>query len=195
MCCGFSTQVTSATLRALAPDERIAAIADPGSIAPVNAALAAPRPSPHLARWGIAAQDDDGVVVARATVGGAPVLVAAQDERFLGGSAGANHAETLRSLFRIALAEGPAAVLLLCASGGVRLHEANPAEIALARALAALLDLRAVGVRVLAIGVGDVFGGARGARLRRGSHRARSRGPARTVRAQGDRGNARQRRA
>ncbi len=161
MCCAFSTlDPTTAALRSLAPDERIAAIADPGSVVPVNAALGLPRPSPHLARWGIAAQDDDGVVVARATIGGAPVLIAAQDERFLGGSAGANHAEALRSLFGIALVERPAAVLLLCASGGVRLHEANPAEIALARALSALLDLRAAGVRVLAIGVGDVFGGA-----------------------------------
>jgi malonate decarboxylase beta subunit len=158
MCCAIASRSTA--LRQLAPGERIAAIADPGSVAPVDAALSAPRPSPHLARWGIAAHDDDGVVVARATIGGAAVLVAAQDERFLGGSAGANHAEALRGLFRIALVQRPVAVLLLCASGGVRLHEANPAEIALARSLAALLDLRAAGVPVLAIGVGDVFGGA-----------------------------------
>ena len=91
---------------------------------------------------------------------GAPVLVAAQDERFLGGSAGANHAEALRALFHAARRERPAAVVLLMASGGVRLHEANPAELALARALAALLDLRAEGVPVVAIGAGDVFGGA-----------------------------------
>ena len=91
---------------------------------------------------------------------GAPVLIAAQDERFLGGSAGANHAESLRMLFERARDERPAAVILLMASGGVRLYEANPAELALARALAALLDLRVAGVRVLTIGVGDVFGGA-----------------------------------
>ncbi len=161
MCCAFvSDTVDSAALCPRGPRERIAAIADPGSVTAVSAALAAPRPSPHLARWGIAPQDDDGVVVARASIGGAAVLVAAQDERFLGGSTGANHAAALQSLFRVALVERPAAVLLLCASGGVRLHEANPAELALARALAALLDLRAAGVRVLALCVGDVFGGA-----------------------------------
>ena len=55
---------------------------------------------------------------------------------------------------------GPLPCILLVASGGVRLYEANPAEFALARALAALLDLRAAGVRVLALGVGDVFGGS-----------------------------------
>ena len=147
-------------LRPLAPKERIAALADAGSVASVDAALAAPRPSPHLSRWAIAAQDDDGVVLARATVDGAPVMIAAQDERFLGGSAGANHADALRELFERARNERPAAVILLMASGGVRLYEANPAERALARALAALLDLRVAGVRVLALGVGDVFGGA-----------------------------------
>jgi malonate decarboxylase beta subunit len=147
-------------LRRLAPVDRIAALADPGSVASVDDALSTPRPSPHLARWGIAAQDDDGITLARATMVGAPVLIAAQDERFLGGSAGANHAESLRMLFERARDERPAAVILLMASGGVRLYEANPAELALARALAALLDLRVAGVRVLTIGVGDVFGGA-----------------------------------
>ncbi len=147
-------------LRPLAPRDRIGAIADPGSVERVTDALSAPRPSPHLARWGIAAQDDDGVVLARAAIFGAPVFIAAQDERFLGGSAGANHADALRELLELALAERPAAVILLAASGGVRLHEANPAEWALARALAAMQDLRAAGVRVLTLGVGDVFGGA-----------------------------------
>jgi len=171
-CCGRiidrarEIPMTSATasaptaLRARAARERIAAIADAGSVAPVSDLLAAPRPSPHLARWRIPAQDDDGLATARAAIGGVPVLVAAQDERFLGGSAGANHADALRAVLHAARRERPAAVVLLMASGGVRLHEANPAEVALARALAALLDLRADGVPVIAIGVGDVFGGS-----------------------------------
>ncbi len=157
---GTVTAPASNALRARAAGERIAAIADPGSIAPVNDLLAAPRPSPHLARWHLATQDDDGLVTARATIGGMPMLVAAQDERFLGGSAGASHADALRAVVHAARRERPAAVVLLMASGGVRLHEANPAELALARALAAVLDLRAEGVPVIAIGVGDVFGGS-----------------------------------
>ena len=151
---------STVALRALTPAQRIAAVADRGSVRSVTASLDAPRPSPHLARWGIAAQDDDGVVVARATIDGAHVLVAAQDERFLGGSAGAHHADALRRLFELGRAERPAAVVILAASGGVRLHEANAAEWGLARALAALLDLRAAGVPVLVAGVADVFGGA-----------------------------------
>jgi len=149
----------STAVRALAPADRIAALADPGSVGPVDASFEAARASPHLARWGINARDDDGVVIARATIGGARVLFAAQDNRFLGGSAGANHADALRRLFEVARAERPACVVLLAASGGVRLHEANAAEWALARALAALLELRISGVPVLTVGVGDVFGG------------------------------------
>ena len=146
-------------MRTLDASHRIAAIADAGSVRPVDPLLDTPRPSPHLARWRIAAQDDDGVVVARGTVEGANVFIAAQDERFLGGSAGANHSAALRRLFETAAAERPAAVVLLAASGGVRLHEANAAEWELARALSALLDLRASGVPVLVVGVADVFGG------------------------------------
>jgi malonate decarboxylase beta subunit len=147
-------------LRPLAPRARIEALADPGSARPVDASFDAPRPSPHLARWRIAAQDDDGIVISRAVVHGAPVMIAAQDERFLRGSAGANHGEALRRLFECAGVERPAAVVILAASAGVRLHEANPAEWALARAVAALLDLRAAGVPVLALCVADTFGGA-----------------------------------
>jgi malonate decarboxylase beta subunit len=150
---------STAGMRALAAVDRIRALADPGSVQPVSVELETPRPSPHLTRWGIAAQDDDGIVVARASVDGATVLIAAQDERFLGGSAGANHSDALRRLFEVAAAERPAAVVVAAGSGGVRLHEANAAEWALARALSALLDLRASGIPVLVIGAADVFGG------------------------------------
>lgn len=135
---------------------RVIALADPGSVEWLPATGA----SPHLARFGIAASDDDGVVRARVRIAGAPVLVAAQDPRFLGGSVGARHAGALRELFETARSEIPAAVVLLLASGGVRLHEANAGELGLARALAALLDARAAGIPVLAIATSHVFGGA-----------------------------------
>jgi len=84
-----------AALRPLSPAGRIAAIADAGRVAPLDTA----RASPWLARFGIAPQADDGVVTARIAIGGAPWLVAAQDERFLGGSVGAAHGAALRALF------------------------------------------------------------------------------------------------
>src|SRR5437660_608502 len=66
-------------LRALPALSRITALSDGGGAA----SLGAPRPSPHLSRFGIAAQDDDGLVTARVRIAGAPVLIAAQDEHFL----------------------------------------------------------------------------------------------------------------
>ena len=84
----------------------------------------------------------------------------AQDARFLGGSVGANHGAALERLFVRALDERPDAVVLLVDSGGVRLHEANAAELALARALRALFDARRAGIPTLAIVAGAAFGGA-----------------------------------
>ena len=142
-------------IRALRPLERIVALADGGRATSLDSA----RPSPHLARFGVQPQPDDGVATARIEIGGKTVLVAAQDESFLRGSVGANHGEALRSLFANAVHERAAAVVLLAASGGVRLHEANAAELSLARALRAMLDARIAGFVILAVAVGDVFGG------------------------------------
>ena len=142
-------------LRAATPLERIAALADPGSAQLLPPAGA----SPHVARYGVTAQTDDGILLARIHVQGAPMLVAAQDDRYLAGSVGERHGRALADLFARARRDPPAAIVLLLASGGVRLHEANAAELALGRALAALLDARADGIAVVAIGVSHVFGG------------------------------------
>jgi malonate decarboxylase beta subunit len=100
------------------------------------------------------------VICARFEVAATRVLAAAQDARFLGGSIGANHGAALQRLFRCALEERPEVVVLLLDSGGVRLHEANAAELALARALRALFDVRHAGIPTLAIVTGAAFGGA-----------------------------------
>ena len=140
------------------PSEWLACIADAQGVRSIEPALDAPRPSPHLARWSIEAQPNDGVEVGRLAIANRHVLAAAQDARFLGGAVGAQHARVLQRLFELAKATATP-VLLLLASGGVRLHEANPAELGLARALRALIDARAAGVPVLAMAIGDVFGG------------------------------------
>jgi malonate decarboxylase beta subunit len=140
----------------LEPLARLAAIADTGSVTHFPDAGA----SPHVARWGIVPAANDGVVCARFAVDDTRVLGMAQDARFLGGSVGANHGEALRCLFVHAQDERPGVVVLLIDSGGVRLHEANAAEWALARALRALLDVRRAGIPVVAIVTGAAFGGA-----------------------------------
>ena len=147
---------SSRALRDAAPASRIALLADPGSVDPFPAAGA----SPHLARFGIAARGDDGIVIARATLAGAPILVAAQDEHYLAGSVGERQGRALRAMLEVARDERPHAIVLLLASGGVRLHEANAAELALAGALSSLLDARAARIPVVAVACGHVFGGA-----------------------------------
>ncbi|HEV8501885.1 MAG TPA: carboxyl transferase domain-containing protein [Casimicrobiaceae bacterium] len=142
------------TPRTIAPRERLAALADDARFAEHDAVA----PSPHLARFGIAAQDDDGVVAATLAIDGRVFEVIAQDARFLRGSAGERHAAKIAAAVGRARAQGRP-LLLLAASGGVRLHEANAAELALARALRALCDARAAGLATFAIGIGDVFGG------------------------------------
>jgi malonate decarboxylase beta subunit len=140
----------------LDPLARLAALADAGSLAPFTPAGA----SPHLTRWGIVPAVDDGVVCARLSVGSARVVAMAQDARFLGGSVGARHGTALRRMLQSALAERVDAVVLLLDSGGVRLHEANAAELALAQALQALFDLRRAGIPTLAVVTGVAYGGA-----------------------------------
>ena len=102
----------------------------------------------------------DGITCARLAVDGTRALAMAQDARFLGGSVGASHGEALRQLCERALDERPDVVVLLVDSGGVRLHEANAAEWALARALRALFHVRCAGIPTLAIVIGAAFGGA-----------------------------------
>lgn len=148
--------MASAAIARLDPEGRLAALADAGTLALDPPAGA----SPDLARFGIEARDDDGILTGRAAVGGRTVLVAAQDERFLRGAVGARHGRALAALFERARTARPVAVVLIMASGGVRLHEANAAELELARALRALVDARAAGIPVFAIAAGDVFGGA-----------------------------------
>jgi malonate decarboxylase beta subunit len=150
-----TSQDPAYSLRAATPAARIAALGDPGSVEYFPPAGA----SPHLARFGIVAQEDDGIVIARARVHGAPVFIGAQDERYLAGSVGERHGAALLTMVAAARRERAGAIVLLLASGGVRLHEANAAEIVLARVLSALLDARVDAIPVVAVGVASVFGG------------------------------------
>ena len=143
-------------LRSGTPAARLRAIADPDSVEWLDTS----RPSAHLARFGIAAQPDDGVVTARLRIRRRTWLAAAQDEAFLRGSVGAGHGDALRALFERARAERPDGVLVLAASAGVRLHEGNAAELSLGRAMRALVASRADELATAVIATGDVFGGA-----------------------------------
>lgn len=117
--------------------------------------------SPHLGQLDAPVAFDDGVAVGRARLGGTPVFVAAQEGGFMGGAVGEVHGAKLTGLLRRAIAERPAAVVLLLESGGVRLHEANAGLVAVSEVMRAVLDARAAGIPVIALvgGANGCFGG------------------------------------
>lgn len=117
--------------------------------------------SPHLARLGIPAAFDDGIVIGSGALQGQPVFVAAQEGGFLGGGVGEVHGAKLVGLLRRARRDRPAGVLLLADTGGVRLHEANAGLIAVSEVMRGVLELRAAGVPVVVLigGGAGCFGG------------------------------------
>ena len=140
--------------------ERIARLFDAGSfhewLPPSQRVM-----SPHLAQLGVPAAFDDGVAIGRARLDGRSVFVAAQEGGFMGGGVGEVHGAKLVGLFKRALRDRPAAVVLLAESGGVRLHEANAGLIAVSEVMRALLDTRAGGVPIIVLigGANGCFGG------------------------------------
>lgn len=117
--------------------------------------------SPHLAGFDLPPAFDDGMIVGRARLHARDVLVAAQEGQFMGGAIGEVHGAKLTGLLRGArTARGPN-VLILFDTGGVRLQEANAGELAVAEIMRAVLEARAVGVKVVGLvgGRAGCFGG------------------------------------
>ena len=139
---------------------RIATLLDRGSFAEILGPAERVM-SPHLDMFDLPKQFDDGMVVGRGALDGAPVFVAAQEGRFMGGAVGEVHGAKLVGLLRAALHAKPAAVLILFDTGGVRLQEANAGELAIAEIMRAVLDARAGGIPVLGLigGRAGCYGG------------------------------------
>ena len=140
--------------------QRVAALCDAGTFAEFLGPTER-RTSPHLPLFDLPRAFDDGIVVGRARLDGKPVLVAAQEGRFMGGAFGEVHGAKLIGLLRAALQLRPAAVLILFDTGGVRLQEANAGETAIAEAMRAIAALRAAGVPVIGLvgGRAGAYGG------------------------------------
>lgn len=118
-------------------------------------------PSKHLAALDLAGAFDDGVVIGRGKLDGETIYVAAQEGQFMGGAVGETHGAKIVGLLKKAIQDKPAAVFLLVDSGGVRLHEANAGLIAISEIMRSVLDVRAVGIPVIALvgGTCGAFGG------------------------------------
>ncbi|GJD31828.1 Malonyl-S-ACP:biotin-protein carboxyltransferase MADC [Methylobacterium adhaesivum] len=139
--------------------QRIAALVDPGSfreaVGPEERAT-----SPHLALFDLPEQFDDGMIVGQAAFKGTPILVAAQEGRFMGGAVGEVHGAKLVGLLRAAKSLA-LDVLVLFDTGGVRLQEANAGETAIAEIMRAVVEARLSGSRVVGLigGRSGCYGG------------------------------------
>jgi malonate decarboxylase beta subunit len=116
--------------------------------------------SPHLSIFDLPEQFDDGIVIGRGRLDGSPVLVAAQEGRFMGGAFGEVHGAKLTGLLRAAR-KLKQDVVILFDTGGVRLQEANAGELAISEIMRAVIEARRAGVKVVGLigGRAGCYGG------------------------------------
>ena len=140
--------------------QRIADLLDAGSFAEILPP-AERHFSPHLPVLGQPVAFDDGIVIGSGLLSGASVLIAAQEPAFMGGSVGEIHGAKLTGILERAVAQRPAAVLLLLDTGGVRLHEANAGLIAISEIQRAVFEVRHAGIPVIVMigGSNGCYGG------------------------------------
>ncbi|VVO08838.1 Malonyl-S-ACP:biotin-protein carboxyltransferase MADC [Pseudomonas fluorescens] len=102
--------------------------------------------SPWLSRQGVVPQADDGVVIAKGTLDGLPLVIAAIEGNFQGGSLGEVGGAKIAGALELAAEDNrngvPTRAVLLLETGGVRLQEANLGLAAIADIHAAIVDLR-----------------------------------------------------
>jgi acetyl-CoA carboxylase carboxyltransferase component len=115
------------------PVGRLETLCDRGSFAPLRSGVVS-------ARLGERASAGDGVVAGAGRVGGRPVFCYAQDPRFMGGSLGAAHAESIVRVMQLAGQSG-APVVGFIESGGARLQEGHEALAGYGRIFRASVEL------------------------------------------------------
>jgi malonate decarboxylase beta subunit len=143
--------------------ERVRAVLDPGTFREMLGPFDRIK-SPWLPLQGIVAQADDGVVLARGTLGGKQALIAAIESAYQGGSMGEVSGAKIAGALELALddCKGGRLILpvLLFETGGVRLQEANLGLAAIAEIHAAIIALRRyVPVVGVIAGMVGCFGG------------------------------------
>jgi malonate decarboxylase beta subunit len=102
--------------------------------------------SPWLAMQNVVCQSDDGVVIARGTLGGEPAVIAAIEPAFQGGSIGEVSGTKIAAALELAATEFERGrsirPVVLFETGGVRLQEANLGLAVIAEIHAAIVALR-----------------------------------------------------
>lgn len=102
--------------------------------------------SPWLEPQNIVPAADDGMIVAKGTIGGKPSVVVAIEGTFQGGSMGEVSGAKMAAALELAAEDNrkgiPTQAVLLLETGGVRLQEANLGLAAIADIHSAIVDLR-----------------------------------------------------
>ena len=102
--------------------------------------------SPHLPPQRIVPQSDDGVVVARGTIGGEQAVVLGIEGNYQGGSIGEVNGAKIAGALELALRDAKngriVRPVLLLDTGGIRLQEANLGILAISEIHAAIIALR-----------------------------------------------------
>ncbi len=117
----------------LGPREKLELLCDPGSFSPVRSGV-------RSAALGERGSGGDGVVAGAGRVGGRPIFCYAQDRRFMGGSLGAAHADSIVRVMGLAGQSG-VPVVGFVESGGARLQEGHAALAGYGRIFRASVEL------------------------------------------------------
>jgi acetyl-CoA carboxylase carboxyl transferase subunit beta len=151
----------------LTAGERLSQLLDAGSACPLDFPVPSGDPlgfvdsKPYPERLAEARTStglDEAVVCARGTIGGAPVVIAVMDFRFLGGSLGAAVGEMITSAADEALATRTP-LLLVTASGGARMQEGAVALMQMAKTSSALGQLDEAGILTISLITDPTYGG------------------------------------
>jgi acetyl-CoA carboxylase carboxyltransferase component len=139
-------------LERLTPLDRLEALCDPGSFRAIRASVGSPRA-------GERAQPGDGVLAGAGAVDGRPVFCYSQDPSFMGGSLGAEHAETIVTVMRLADRAG-APIVGFVESGGARLQEGHAALTGYGRIFKASVELSSRAPQISIVSGVSAGGGA-----------------------------------
>lgn len=143
--------------------ERVRSLLDEGSMRELLGPFDRVK-SPWLQQQGLVTQADDGVVIVLGSIDGQPVVVAAIEGDFQGGSMGEVSGAKIAAALELAAEDNrngiPRSAVLLLETGGVRLQEANLGLAAIADIHSAIVDLRSM-QPVIGVVAGTVgcFGG------------------------------------
>ncbi|WP_236794645.1 acetyl-CoA carboxylase, carboxyltransferase subunit beta [Amycolatopsis sp. GM8] len=157
--CGHHAPLTAA--------ERLDSLLDDGSVRPLELAVSDSDPlgftdtKPYADRLVDARRRTglvEGVLCARGRIEGNPVVVAAMDFRFLGGSLGTAVGEAITGACEVALAERTP-LLLVTASGGARMQEGVLSLMQMAKTSQALGQLDEAGILTVSLVTDPTFGG------------------------------------